>query len=62
MSTHQKPISIADAISPLSVEPVAEVEAWHLETIRQRREAADQGHFASTAEVQAIMRKFVPDE
>ncbi|WP_116654079.1 hypothetical protein [Pelagibacterium sediminicola] len=62
MSTNEKPISIADAISPVPVEPTGNVEAWHLEKIGQRHKAADEGHFVAAADVQAVIRKFVPDE
>ena len=62
MNTNEKQISIADAISPVPVEPVADVAAWHLETIQQRHKAADAGRFASAADVQAVIRKYVPNE
>ncbi len=62
MSTNEKQISIADAIAPLPVEPVADVAAWHIETVRERHKAADAGRFASAADVQAVIRKYVPHE
>lgn len=62
MTTNDKQISIADAIAPLPVEPVADVTAWHLEIIHQRHKAADAGRFASAADVQAVIRKYVPNE
>ncbi len=64
MSRDPKPISMADAISPLLLEEEEQgVQAWHLETIRERHEAADEGRFASRADVRAVIRKFVfPDQ
>ena len=61
MPTRDKPISIAEAISPAPLEPAADVQAWHLEKVRQRHEAADAGRFASAEAVKAVIRKFVPN-
>lgn len=62
MSMDPKPISIADAISPLPVEGEQDVQAWHLKKIRDRHKAADEGRFASDADVRAVIRKFIPDK
>ncbi len=62
MTTNEKQISIADAISPVPVEPVADVAAWHIEVLRERHKAADAGRFASPDAVQAVIRKYVPNE
>ena len=52
---------MAAAISPVPLEPAADVRAWHLEKVRQRHEAADAGRFASAEAVKAVIRKFVPN-
>ena len=61
MATWEKPISIADAISPVQAEPTDDVRAWHLETLKDRHKAADAGRFASAEAVRAVIRKFVRD-
>lgn len=61
MATKEKPISIAEAIAPVPLEPTGATEAWHGEKLKQRHEAADAGRFASADAVKAVIRKFVPN-
>lgn len=61
MPTRDKPISIAEAISPAPLEPVGDVQAWHMAKVQERHEAADAGRFASAEAVKAVIRKFVPN-
>lgn len=59
MAIKEKPISVAEAISPVPLEPGGDIEAWHMEKVRERHEAADAGRFAGTEAVKAVIRKFV---
>lgn len=61
MATQEKPISIAEAISPVLLEPVGDVQAWHIEKLKERHKAAEAGRFASADAVKAVIRKFVPN-
>lgn len=61
MVTKEKPISIADAISPDAPEPASGVKAWHMEKVKERHEAADAGRFASSEAVKVVIRKFIPN-
>jgi predicted transcriptional regulator len=61
MATKDKPISIAEAISPVPLEQTGDVEAWHLRTLKERHKAADAGRFALPEAVRAVIRKFVPN-
>ncbi len=60
MDTTRKPISIAEAISPVSTETSEDVHAWQMRKLKERQQAADQGRFASTEAVKAVIRKFIP--
>jgi predicted transcriptional regulator len=61
MATREKPISIADAISPVPMESTGDVRQWHLDKLKERHKAADAGRFASSDAVKAVIRKFVPN-
>lgn len=61
MATKEKPISIADAISPVPLESSGDVQAWHIEKVKERHKAADAGRFSSSEAVKAVIRKFVPN-
>ncbi|MBL8567473.1 MAG: hypothetical protein JNK84_00155 [Phreatobacter sp.] len=61
MPTKEKPISIAEAISPTPLEPAGDVQAWHMKKVKERHEAADAGRFASAGAVKAVIRKFIPN-
>ena len=64
-STTKRPITLAEATRPLPelrAPPRArdpEDEAWHDEQTRQALKEAEAGDFASAAEVEATVRKFV---
>jgi hypothetical protein len=61
MATKEKPISIADAISPVPPDLDGGVQAWHLEKLKERHKAADAGRFVSPEVVKAVIRKFIPN-
>ncbi len=61
MTSTQKPISIADAISTGPTEPSEDVRAWQMRKIKERQKAADEGRFASSEAVRAVIRKFIPN-
>jgi hypothetical protein len=61
MKTDAKPISIAETISPIPLEPAVDIETWQTEKLRERHKAADAGRFASMQAMQAVIRKFIPD-
>lgn len=39
-----------------------ELAAWQAEELKKRHREADEGKFASAAEVAAVIRKFVPGD
>jgi hypothetical protein len=62
MSTTPKPISVADAISPVTPPEAAEdVLEWQMRKLKERQKAADEGRFASAEAVRSVIRKFIPN-
>ena len=56
----QKPLTFNEATKPITMEPSAEVQAWHDEQTRQAIKEADAGDFATSQELKDTVRKFVP--
>ena len=61
MSTTQKPLSFDDAVFPTTEEPTADVLTWQAEKIRTGIKAADEGRFATPAQVRAVIQKILPN-
>ncbi|EFG8564898.1 hypothetical protein BL756_005418, partial [Escherichia coli] len=57
MSAATKPLPISDTITPPESDEVsAEVRDWQIEKIKAGLKAADEGRFASSEAVQAVIR------
>ena len=41
--------------------PSEDVRAWQMRKIKERQKAADEGRFASSEAVRAVIRKFIPN-
>lgn len=54
-------MSIKDATSPAEAEPTEDVIAWQMKRLKERQKAADEGRFASSEAVKAVLRKFIPN-
>lgn len=61
MSAKRKPLSFDDAVFPAVDKPSATVRAWQAEKIAAGVKAADEGRFATTEQVQAVIRKYLLD-
>ena len=61
MSTTQKPLSFDDATFTTPHEATADVRAWQAKKIQAGLKAADEGRFASSEEVKAVVQKFIPN-
>ena len=57
----QKPSKLDEATKPVTKKPSADVQAWHDKQTRKAIEEADAGDFATDEEVEATVRKFVPN-
>jgi predicted transcriptional regulator len=61
MNTPQKPLSFDDAVFPIGNDPTDEVRAWQAAKIKAGLKAADEGRFASSEAVKAVIQKFIPN-
>jgi predicted transcriptional regulator len=61
MKTRPEAITLDEAISLVQDEPTADVLEWQMEQLKQRHREADEGRFASSDAVKAVIRKFVPN-
>lgn len=60
MTMKEKPLTVDEATKPVRTEPSASVQAWNDEQTRQAVREADAGDFATTEELKATVRKYVP--
>ena len=58
----KKPITIEDATKPVTAEPDDGVRAWQDKKVRAGINAANEGRFASNADLRRVIRKYVPQE
>ena len=61
MKTNPDDMSIKDATLPAETEPAEDVIAWQVKKLKERQKAADDGRFASSESVKAVIRKFIPN-
>ena len=61
MATTPKPLTVEEATSPVTQEASAEVRAWQARKIKAGLKAADEGRFASSEAVKAVVKKFIPN-
>jgi hypothetical protein len=54
------PLSIEDVTLPSDALPTEDVDAWQKRQIEARKKLADEGRFASSVAVKAVIRKFIP--
>jgi predicted transcriptional regulator len=55
-------LTLAEALRPVDGEPTPDMRAWQDAKVRSAIAAADAGHFASTEQVKAVVRKYVRHE
>jgi predicted transcriptional regulator len=60
MAKIERPLSLHDATVPPSDEATDEVRAWQARKIKAGLKAADEGRFASSEAVKAVIQKFIP--
>lgn len=61
MKTSSNGISMIDATSSAETEAADDVIAWQAKKLKERKKQADEGRFASSEAVKAVVRKFIPN-
>jgi predicted transcriptional regulator len=61
MNKHNKPVLFDEAAFPETEDASDDVREWQAQKVRTGLKAADEGRFASTEAVKAVIQKYIPD-